>query len=128
MCMISATDHLKWARGIAIRVLRRYHLRGDAELDDIHSAGVIEICRLAPQFIEPVPCQDAAGAFRGWVYLWVKTACEREAERLCNGGTYHARRRGAAKPVIVRDLSDDHARSAPARSRRSSLASGRLES
>jgi hypothetical protein len=46
-----------------------------------------------------------AGAFRGYASHFVRGECWREARRLHNGGTFHARRNGL-KPGAVESLWD----------------------
>jgi hypothetical protein len=103
---IDPTDHLNWVSKIAMKVARNYGLT-DSHLDDLTSAGVLKTCELAKRFCPPAEgLSDPVGAFRGYAFRAVTTACQREAERLLNGGGYWARRRIRGQlPVISIEFS-----------------------
>jgi hypothetical protein len=98
------TAHLGWCRRIANRVCRSYRIEGLQALDDVTSAGVLQVLKLVPRFVPAAGVTDLEGAFRGWAYRWVRAAGRREAVRLLNGGTAVARADG--RRVIAEPLSD----------------------
>lgn len=101
---VAILDHVDWIRAIARMAARRHGVDGPQERDDITSAGVVELCRIAPRFVRPEWAEtpeNLIDAVRGWANLWIRKACDRECERLKNGGTYHARRQVAGQSLII---------------------------
>lgn len=98
---LSLEDQLGWVRRIAKKVCKRHRIHGPCELDDVCQSGAVEMCRVMPRFEPELPAPDLEGAFRGYAYLFVKKACEREAERLINGGSYKSRRQVKGAPLII---------------------------
>lgn len=103
--LIVLEDQLNWCRAIAKRVCKKHRLTGEDHLDDCTQSGVLEMCRKLPDFDRRINADqqdyDVVGAFRGYAYLFVKKACEREAERLINGGSYKSRRQVNGAPLII---------------------------
>jgi hypothetical protein len=104
---IAVTEHLKWARTIALGVRRAYNFSlGSQEEEDLIATAYLAIVELVKLFdpSQIPPGNDLNSAFRGWAAIAVRCCCQREARRLRNGGTYSTRRERACKPVVVERL------------------------
>ena len=102
--------HLEWSRKIAVEVALQFGILGSR--DDLAGEAAVKLCELSRRFDPPPGCvgPDAMlNAFRGWAWRYIKTSCQREAERLLNAGTYHERRRVPGQPLIVVESIDIHA-------------------
>lgn len=96
-------SHLDWARIVARGVCRGGGFpRGGQEERDLEQTAAAELVRKLPAFDpgQVPPGGDPDMAFRGWVRPFLKCACDREALRLRNGGTYRTTR---TPPVPVGD-------------------------
>jgi hypothetical protein len=103
---IDPIPHMPWVLGIAKTVAVHYHIANRADIDDLNSAGTIALLNQIRLF-NRWDTEDLEGAFRGFAHRHIKTACQREAERLINGGTYHTRRRvQGEQPLIARRFAD----------------------
>lgn len=105
---IDVIRELKWVYLIARNVANRYFLRSETDLEDIVSSGTVAMLTALQVFEPPsVLSSDISEAFKGYAHRAVLTACQREAERILNGGTYKTRRRQSGRdPVIVHSFSE----------------------
>lgn len=101
---VDPAHHIGWVRTIARAVARRHGVRGEQEIADVQSAGFLQLLEISPRFRRPewvASDSDLTDAYRGWANLWVKKTCERECERLRNGGTYWCRRQTKGQALVV---------------------------
>jgi hypothetical protein len=103
---MTSEDHLEWARSIARKVRAKYgFLPGSQEQLDLEQTAYVALCELVQRYRPAEVTTNEVEAFRGWGYVTIKNKCQREADRLTNGGTYHTRRqasvKGRHKPVAV---------------------------
>lgn len=102
--------HLEWSRKIAIDVALQFGVIGSR--DDLAGEAAVKLVELSKRF-DPLPncvtLEELVNAFRGWAWRYIKTSCQREAERLLNAGTYHERRRVPGQPLVVVESIDIHA-------------------
>ena len=102
--------HLDWSRRIAIDVAGQFGVLGSR--DDLAGEAAVKLVELSKRFDPPPGCvgmEAMVNAFRGWAWRYIKTSCQREAERLLNAGTYHERRRVPGQTLIVVESIDIHA-------------------
>jgi hypothetical protein len=121
-------DQLEWAEGIGRGVAYKFKFVGQ-ELDDLVSVATVMLCDLYTRPVKgtwnkrrkeyvrlgfdvsKVPekfkgkAGDPEGLFRGWAYRWIKSECNRAAEKLRNGGTYNTTR-PENRPGQVIELGD----------------------
>lgn len=104
---LSAEPHLDWARGIAQGVAVDYGIGWDQE--ELEQVACLAVVERAKRFDwSRVPAGgDADGLFRGWVSRHVRKECQRAAQRLLNGGTYHTCRRPEEAAEAFLELPDD---------------------
>lgn len=94
---------LEWARRVGREVARDYgHKPGSQEADDLEQTAVAHLVEIAPRFdAKKHPgCADLPGAFRGYAYRSVHTACVRFADNLRGGGTT----KGSVRPANRRTV------------------------
>lgn len=98
---IDAERHMVWARGIARGVRADYRFLADSqeELELEAAAYLVLVLKAAAFDFSRVPAGgDPDEQFRGLNSREVRTNCQREAQRLRNGGTYHTTRDPAGRP------------------------------
>lgn len=95
--------HMQWAKIIARDVAKAYRIRDASGIEELESAALLEMCKRRARFQPEDDAYDLIGAYRGWSFRAVKTACQKEAERVLNGGTYNERRRITGEKQITVD-------------------------
>jgi hypothetical protein len=100
---------IDWCDTVSGGIARAFGFAPDSQEGwELKLEGQMELVRRCQQF-DPAavdPGSTAFDAFRGWAHQYIRSQCQREAERLVNGGTYRTRRKTARPPPRVLRLDE----------------------